>query len=69
MDLVGATFSRFVRTRSVVCLGSLVVALWRWVCVDVIMKSSAYDIMFMYFELFQPRINKLAITINIAESI
>ena len=35
------------RTISVVCLSSFVVALWMSSCVDVIVKSSVYDIMFM----------------------
>ena len=32
VDLVGATFSRFVSTKSVVYLGSFVVVLWQWGC-------------------------------------
>ena len=47
VDLVGATFSPF---GSVVCLGSLVscaVVVGMSLCVDVIVKSSAYDIMLM----------------------
>ena len=32
MDLVGATFVGSYPTRSVVCLGSLVVVQWQWGC-------------------------------------
>ena len=50
MDLVGATFSRFVSNQ--VCsvfkwLCSCAVAVRMPLCVDVIVKSSAYDNMFL----------------------
>ena len=50
MDLVGATFSRFVSNH--VCkvfkyLCSCIVAVGMSLCVDAIVKSSAYDIRFV----------------------
>ena len=50
MDLVGATFSRFVSNQvcSVFRYPSCIVAVGISLCVDVIVKSSAYDIMFVF---------------------
>ena len=40
---------RLCQTRSVVCLSSFVVVLWWWgcLCVNVIVKSFAYDIVYV----------------------